>query len=534
MTGTRATVTYDMLLDLLASYPILGGSPITRREFLWASSIRWEKGIIPEKEMVIVCRDKAAQQAASLFPEAFLLILADDLSARPPHVENQHLTVRAETADNILQKLQNAFLRMQSWQGELKGITRSERMFGDMVKLSSSVIGSPLILYSPDGHVVGKSLSNSAPPIFKSFFGQEKGVFDFISLIRRTPVRFSSRKGLDVYVDHRQVISGKDTLFYLVALHAKQPSKGQQDLLGKLCRSISEAIDNGAEAGRSNISRHSVSALFSDLANQRYVGRSYLDDCASLYGFTLDSEFRLLRFKTDADSGIISSSVIDRIREANNGKSLIAIYGEDLLALLHSKDLDDSLSTKTIEEELAAIVSSFSGYVAISQVFNDISNFHYAYDQTALVAKYREYIDVSKAFVQASKPAPKLCYTFEEAFMFALVDSNISQEMRDFAFSHTILEKLINEDRANGSEDTRILASYLNHERKATAVAEELHMHRNTVLYRIDKIEKRFGLDFDQEWSRNRVVLDLSILYCKIAKDPELNDLFFGTQQNDE
>lgn len=56
-------------------------------------------------------------------------------------------------------------------------------------------------------------------------------------------------------------------------------------------------------------------------------------------------------------------------------------------------------------------------------------------------------------------------------------------------------------------------------------------MHRNTVLYRIEKIKKRFFIDFDESWSRNRALLDFSILYCKLARNPELYKQLLGNHE---
>ena len=46
-------------------------------------------------------------------------------------------------------------------------------------------------------------------------------------------------------------------------------------------------------------------------------------------------------------------------------------------------------------------------------------------------------------------------------------------------------------------------------ERRASVVAEKLHMHRNNVKYRIDRIEELFGIDTDDPALR----LDLLMAY---------------------
>ena len=79
-----------------------------QKTFKWISSIHWERGTIPEKDMAIVCKSKVAHEADKLFPESLLIILADaenktllpelceDLKNRPA----QAIIVSAPTPDN--------------------------------------------------------------------------------------------------------------------------------------------------------------------------------------------------------------------------------------------------------------------------------------------------------------------------------------------------------------------------------------------------------------------------------------------------
>lgn len=393
----NAAITYLSLIDALRPHRVIQRPASWDNDILWVSSIHWERGVIPEQNMAIVCKQKAIARASKLFPEALLIVLAKDENDTydDPSLTQRTVVVKAPNEANILQQLQNLFLR----------------------KLQGSM---PL----------------------------------------------------------------------------------------------------------TNLQRHSTYALFDDLVNDRYVGGSYLAEYASLYAFSLDSEFRLLRFKQNTDDS--PARLAQSAHAMNRGKCLVTIYENDLFVLLHSKQHDDSLSNYTIYEQLEDLGLVFDGYIAISQVFNNITNLRLAYQQTNLVETYRSYIDFGRTFSTAQKRESQFCYTFEEALMFALVDSDVmTEEMKDFAFSHTILEKIIAEDAATGSEDARILAAYLHHERKATVVAEKLHMHRNTVLYRIDKLEKRFGLDFSKSWSRDRVNLDLTILYCRLMRDARLRSSLF-------
>ena len=62
------SITLNMIVDLLDSEEIVSSPACLSRSFKWVSSMRWEKGVVPEQDMIIVCQDKAAEQTATLYP----------------------------------------------------------------------------------------------------------------------------------------------------------------------------------------------------------------------------------------------------------------------------------------------------------------------------------------------------------------------------------------------------------------------------------------------------------------------------------
>ena len=61
---------------------------------------------------------------------------------------------------------------------------------------------------------------------------------------------------------------------------------------------------------------------------------------------------------------------------------------------------------------------------------------------------------------------------------------------------------------------------YLRHERRGSAVAELLHMHRNNVAYRINRIQEQTGLDLEQPDVRFNLVI--AILMLKTVNGHEM------------
>ena len=129
----HSSITLNMIVDLLDSEEIVSSPACLSRSFKWVSSMRWEKGVVPEQDMIIVCQDKAAEQTAALYPQSFLIVLADGEPAQAlEKVLHQALVIKHSAASvNLLQKLQNYFLSIQGVAQRAEPGTRVARRHPD-------------------------------------------------------------------------------------------------------------------------------------------------------------------------------------------------------------------------------------------------------------------------------------------------------------------------------------------------------------------------------------------------------------------
>ncbi|MDO5754931.1 MAG: helix-turn-helix domain-containing protein [Tissierellia bacterium] len=81
------------------------------------------------------------------------------------------------------------------------------------------------------------------------------------------------------------------------------------------------------------------------------------------------------------------------------------------------------------------------------------------------------------------------------------------------------LDIIVEEDRNYSSELTKTLYYYLAEERSLIKASEQLNVHRNSVVYRINKIEELVSIDFDDYKMRRNLMASLEILKRKY---PEL------------
>jgi purine catabolism regulator len=77
------------------------------------------------------------------------------------------------------------------------------------------------------------------------------------------------------------------------------------------------------------------------------------------------------------------------------------------------------------------------------------------------------------------------------------------------SFTEETIGKLIAYDRAQGTDLIETLNAYFAHNGNLSATAEALYVHRNTLLYRMERIREISGLDFDNSETRLSVQLAL-------------------------
>lgn len=84
------------------------------------------------------------------------------------------------------------------------------------------------------------------------------------------------------------------------------------------------------------------------------------------------------------------------------------------------------------------------------------------------------------------------------------------QEMTPYLL-HPALDLLSEYDAACGTEYLRTLTVYLREDRNQSCVSQKLHIHRNTLKYRLSRILELTGIDFQDPETRAYLSLSLAL-----------------------
>ncbi|MGN0077486.1 MAG: PucR family transcriptional regulator, partial [Coriobacteriales bacterium] len=226
-------------------------------------------------------------------------------------------------------------------------------------------------------------------------------------------------------------------------------------------------------------------------------------------------QFKLLCIELcHKDSPSKRSLVVDAARRLNKSSCYPFAYNDSLLVLYYSDSEDPGIfSGPRVERELfeSDLGVSSEMRVGLSKVFHDIREIDIAYQQACLTLNLAPYIVAEREL--ANFPVENYCFSFESVFSYYMfIETHQDNRLSKSSMRYGVLRTLAKEDAELGTEVVKLLWTYLCNERNATAVSKQLHVHRNTVLYHIEKVEKRFSINLDDSVTRN-CLLDEFHLY---------------------
>jgi DNA-binding PucR family transcriptional regulator len=177
--------------------------------------------------------------------------------------------------------------------------------------------------------------------------------------------------------------------------------------------------------------------------------------------------------------------------------SMVFAYENGILAINH-KD-DRTRSDPEYAEELASQLKGMGLCCGVSLVFNDFLGLKPAFLQckTALASRAGGLDEAIHRFEMR----------YAEHVIRALDDSTSLKSL-----CHPQVVRLHRLEGPKGPEYVRTLQTYLAHGRSATAAAARLFVHRNTLLYRIKRIEEVLAIDLESADEQMLFMLYLSCL----------------------
>lgn len=200
-----------------------------------------------------------------------------------------------------------------------------------------------------------------------------------------------------------------------------------------------------------------------------------------------------------------ASSILAKLRMLLPGLCFF-IYRDTPFALLgvsqKSGPLQDAL--ERLEQLLSEQLAQLNASCGVSLSFSDLQHLGSACQQARCALDFL-------SLQPPGNSLPRVVH-YQDALTFHILRTFFRQH--DFScYCPRFFLDLLNDDRSTGSNNLQLLHTYLSNECNATLTSRLLHMHRNNVIYRINRLQEKYHIDLDTSISRQTAAL-----LCQAAK----------------
>lgn len=263
-------------------------------------------------------------------------------------------------------------------------------------------------------------------------------------------------------------------------------------LLAQMCDRLARRKVHGATN-----SDHILSGFLTKLLTESSLDRIFLREQADRLQIPTHGMFTLASISIEHPFRDQLEHIARRIDHAITHKHWMLTEGDRIRILFQADTWDAAMDANV---QLSELQLDEPYEMLSSDVYENLSDTHFAFRQIAAIERYLPYVRRCRMLTGSQKHDN--VFAFHDVFCFYWEDPFADDELRGFAIDHTWLSKMERDDERDGTNNVPLLNAYLILERKATQVGEFFHMHRNGVIYRMDKIEKTYHLDLDDYLTR--------------------------------
>jgi len=415
---------------------------------------------------------------------------------------------------NIYERIQNIFEKYNVWSEEIMECVLRQKSIQALMSSGAALLTNPIALFdisfkyvakggaldtsSIEGSVwvyvlgEGRSPINLAPPAIREEFYQR---LESEALFTMQPQEeFRDQNWLVVPVFRHSQLSG-----FLAACDINSPfSKGQCSL----AKYFNEQLGLYLE-------------LKDEIPAQEINAPYYIDRI--LQGYSIDEnivEYHMKKFFWEADNcfklayicrrGVADSSpplysIMLQLKDVLQ-RCLLFPYENGVVLIVYDKELGRENRESDFQIELDRQLEAMNLHAGVSMSFSSFMDIKYAFIQGKAALKFAS---LSATWQQR--------FHFEECYSKYIVESlNETTGLKCLCYHGLSKASLADQGASNYLIST--LRSYLWNGRNISKTAENLFVHRNTLAYRIKKIETDLGLNLDEINEEQFFMLYLSCL----------------------
>ena len=415
-------------------------------------------------------------------------------------------------------ELQACFDEFAGWEQALHEAVMRQTSFQELLEISNTIIPSAMLIYDPALKLLAWSRSHEQldDPIFQNAVRDGFLNADAVRYFEQTHAfenmnsRGTSAGESDSFHKHadylRSVRINDQLAVYAILLHTSGLSRSyEQQLFDILCDTFREFLKKQYSTF---IKDRSVTDYFlMDLLDNPDTSAEKIRDRLYYHDLNYDGCYVVSLIHSDVRQKTSEHFFLETLRNSMINARIFS-YEENIVVLYEISPSVLKTYRDTMLSVMSRIMREFPNnifQIACSRPFSEMVLFSSAY----LQAKNALYL-AARSEDSHSSGNENICF-YEDYWVQDLFYQNIEKN-KSFFYCEPCISDLYFRNTEKGWQQLAILREYLYSGRNYTNAAEKLGMHRNNVIYHIQKLEEQYAIDLSDTQTYLRMLLSLETL----------------------
>lgn len=416
---------------------------------------------------------------------------------------------------DIFNETARILCRLNDWEHRLDLAIANGKKIQDLLDISESIIKNPFVMWNPSFEIIAysKNIPIQRPQMQKILQEGRFSSDDIEHLTRMGYLKDSDKYekltlcyppnwmdcpfALRVYTEEQSTVVSMVNYFLY-----SQPTASQIELLHKFESKINTYVKSLLRTGARRKSLIYEPILI-DLIEGRLLDQYEVADRLKAVRIPFNGMYRMYQIKFEKYTSSLDH--FTRLRFKSIFPMGKIIHYRDCLLVLNKEDnlYNKPSSEEYVRSNLEKLLEVCSAWAGVSDIVPDLSNIRSTYLQTEAAHRIGKLNGDNKRIWKYSD------ISFFEMVNYYTTQSGINANQ----LYYRPLEMLIDKDRATGNNNLQLLDAYLNFDRNITLTAKHLNLHRNSVIYRVEKIEQMLEGSLDDPDLRFKLLVSLKVIH---------------------
>lgn len=236
-----------------------------------------------------------------------------------------------------------------------------------------------------------------------------------------------------------------------------------------------------------------------DLFNRKFESRNEIEDLSLKLGFNLGTRY-IMGLISVRDSGVRTDYYFTMMEILERNIADSKCIAMDSFIYIIIPIADDVYLSNVVQNRLSEFMPIHNCLCLLSPV---VVSFEELYKINAM-------FKVVLTFIENQGRCDRIYHFYEFASQYSMW--LLAENMPNKMITHPMIQKIIDYDEKHHSDYLETLKCYFRNESSIVTTSSLLHMHRNSLLYRINRIEKLLSVSLDDWKLKEQLLFFMSCL----------------------